>query len=47
MKRIMDKSSIDVTPADLGPNLGLINHPMLIAADHLAVPLIPGLSPSQ
>ncbi|MGB3920530.1 ParA family protein [Methanothrix sp.] len=43
MKRIMDKSSIDVTLIDLGPNLGAINRSILIAADHLVVPLIPDL----
>jgi len=43
MKRIMDRSSIDVALIDLGPNLGAINRSILIAADYLVVPLIPDL----
>ena len=43
MKRIIDKSSIDIALIDLGPNLGAINRSILIAADYLVVPLIPDL----
>lgn len=43
MKRIIDRSSIDVALIDLGPNLGAINRSILIAADYLVVPLIPDL----
>lgn len=43
MRRIMDRSSIDIALIDLGPNLGAINRSILIAADYLVVPLIPDL----
>ena len=43
MKRIMDKSDIEVALIDLGPNLGAINRSVLLAADYLVVPLIPDL----
>jgi len=43
MKRIMDRSRIDIALIDLGPNLGAINRSILIAADYLVVPLIPDL----
>ena len=43
MKRIIDRSSIDIALIDLGPNLGAINRSILIAADYLVVPLIPDL----
>jgi len=43
MKRIIDRSSIDITLIDLGPNLGAINRSVLVSADYLVVPLIPDL----
>ena len=43
MRRIMDRSRIDIALIDLGPNLGAINRSILIAADYLVVPLIPDL----
>ena len=41
MRRIIDRSSIDVALIDLGPNLGAINRSALLAADYLVIPLIP------
>jgi cellulose biosynthesis protein BcsQ len=43
MKRIMDRSNIEVALIDLGPNLGAINRSVLLAADYLVVPMIPDL----
>ena len=43
MRRIIDRSSIDVALIDLGPNLGAINRSALLAADYLVIPLIPDL----
>ena len=43
MKRIVDKFNIEIALVDLGPNLGAINRSVLVAADYLAVPLIPDL----
>jgi cellulose biosynthesis protein BcsQ len=34
MKRIIDKSNIEVALIDLGPNLGAINRSVLVAADY-------------
>lgn len=43
MKRIIDKSNIDIALIDLGPNLGSINRSILVAADYLVVPMVPDL----
>ena len=43
MKRIMDRSNIEVALIDLGPNLGAINRSVLLATDYLVVPMIPDL----
>jgi cellulose biosynthesis protein BcsQ len=43
MKRIMDRSNIEIALIDLGPNLGAINRSALLAADYLVVPMIPDL----
>jgi chromosome partitioning protein len=43
MKRIMDRSNIEIALIDLGPNLGAINRSVLLAADYLVVPMIPDL----
>ncbi len=43
MKRIIDRSNIEIALIDLGPNLGAINRSILVAADYLVVPMIPDL----
>jgi len=43
ISRIVDEHEIQIVLVDLGPNLGAINRAVLVAADYLAVPLIPDL----
>jgi chromosome partitioning protein len=43
ISRIVDKHNIEIVLVDLGPNLGAINRAVLVAADYLAIPLIPDL----
>ncbi len=43
IRRIVDEHDIEIVLVDLGPNLGAINRAVLVAADYLAVPLIPDL----
>jgi len=43
ISRIVDEHEIQIVLVDLGPNLGAINRAALVAADFLAIPLIPDL----
>jgi cellulose biosynthesis protein BcsQ len=43
ISRIEAEQNIDVVLVDLGPNLGAINRAILVAADYLAIPLVPDL----
>jgi chromosome partitioning protein len=43
ISRIVDEHGIQIVLVDLGPNLGAINRAVLVAADYLAIPLIPDL----
>ena len=43
INRIEVAQNIDIVLVDLGPNLGAINRAILVAADYLAIPLVPDL----
>lgn len=43
INRIETARNIDIVLVDLGPNLGAINRAILVAADYLAIPLVPDL----
>ncbi|VVB63699.1 AAA domain protein [uncultured archaeon] len=43
INRIEVAKNIDIVLVDLGPNLGAINRAILVAADYLAIPLVPDL----
>lgn len=43
ISRIEVAENIDIVLVDLGPNLGAINRAILVAADYLAIPLVPDL----
>jgi len=43
IQRVADDTDAEIVLMDLGPNLGAINRSALIAADYLAVPLVPDL----
>lgn len=41
INRIKAAENMDIVLVDLGPNLGAINRAILVAADYLAIPLVP------